>query len=234
MSLLAAKNSSVSEPVFSCLGEKERRERILLNSTDLPRTRRESEISFPLTDSFSLLRITFTSSEGVSSRREFFASFEEASAAKISRSSRLSLLASPVFSTLRSRIRESSSFDLVRRLRALLLDIPAREGSPSTSQALILPSTSRRRSSVRLAGNPPPASSSSGVPIYCESSFSFSQSAILPRVFLEPNSVSCTLMTSPSGFIRATGTVRNSPPPCFLETYLGRHFFMGKSASSYD
>src|SRR5207247_3361577 len=72
---------------------------------------------------------------------------------------------------------------------------------------------------------------------YCESSFRFnSQSAILPKVFhLQPNSVGCTLMTSPSGFdIRATGTLRNSPPPCFLETYLGRHFFMGKSASSCD
>src|SRR5207245_4454559 len=172
MSLLAAKNSSVSEPVFSCLGEKERPERILLNSANLPRALRESEISLPLMDSFSLLRITFTSSEGASSRREFFASFEEASPAKISKRSRLSLLASPVFSTLRSRIRESSSFDLVRRLRAFLLDIPAREGSPSMSQALILPSTSRRLSSVSVGGNPPPAPrSSSGVPIYCARSF---------------------------------------------------------------
>src|SRR5881409_2894012 len=203
MSLLAAKNSSVSEPVFSFLGEKERRERILLNSTNLPRALRESEISFPVMDSFSLFRIIFTSSEGVSSRREFFPSFEEASAAKISKSSRLSLLASPVFSTLRSRIRESSSFDLVRRLRAFLLDIPAREGSPSMSQALILPSTSSRLSSVRVGGKPPPASSSSGVPIYHESSFRFnSQSAILPKVHLQPNSVGCTLTTSPPASIR--------------------------------
>src|SRR3989442_7591586 len=41
----------------------------------LPRALRESEISFPSMDSFSLFRITFASSEGVSSRREFFASF---------------------------------------------------------------------------------------------------------------------------------------------------------------
>src|SRR5207245_10072762 len=144
----------------------------ILIITNLPRTLRESKITIPLMASLNLLRITFTSSEGANSRREFFASFEEASPAKISKRSRLSLLASPVFSTLRSRIRESSSFDLVRRLRAFLLDIPAREGSPSMSQALILPSTSRRLSSVSVGGNPPPAPrSSSGVPIYCARSF---------------------------------------------------------------
>ena len=139
MSLLAAKNSSVSEPVFSCLEEKERRERILLNSSNLPRALRESEISFPSMDGFSLFRITFMSSEGASRRKEFFASFEEASTAKISKSSRLSLLASPVFSTLRSRIRESSSFDLVRRLRAFLDEIPAREKPSAAALAVAGP-----------------------------------------------------------------------------------------------
>src|SRR5712691_1853952 len=220
ISLLAAKNSSVSEPVFSCLGEKERRERIPLSSTSLPRALREPEISFPLTDSFSLFRITFVSSEGASSRREFFANFEEASPAKISKSSRLSLLASPVLSTLRSRIRESSSFDLVRRLREFLLDIPAREGSPSMSQALILPSTSSLLSSVRVGGSPPPAlGSSSALPIYCASSCRLDpQGAILPRVFhLRPNSVSRTL-TFPSGFDIPCQILflRNSPPPELL------------------